>query len=313
MTYRWLACIFQALLILALAPLLTGFLRQLKCLLQNRSRPPLFQPYYNLRKLFSKQITIAKNASFVFQLAPYLIFVITFVACCGIPFFMVGSNVFGDAIVLVGLLALARFILTLAGLDIGTTFGGMGSSREMLISSLGEPAMLIALFTLATMAHSTNLGSIVAHFAQSKIMLSTSLFFTLLGFSLVAVAETGRIPVDNPATHLELTMVHEAMILEYSGYHLALLEWSAQIKFMLYCVLLINLFFPWGIALHLSITSLIAGIGLMAVKLVILCGILAVAEINLAKLRLFRVPGLLNAAFVLCLLGLLTTMILEAV
>jgi formate hydrogenlyase subunit 4 len=309
----WYLNIVQALLFILIAPLLIGFLRQLKCLLQNRSPQPILQPYRNLRKLFHKQPVMATNASFIFKFAPYLIFAITIAACFCTPLVAAQPCIAGDVIVLVGLLALVRFFLTLAGMDIGTAFGGMGSSREMLISSLAEPAMLLTFFTLATIAQSTNLGTIVTHFAQNKIALQSSLIFTLLGFSLVAVAETGRIPVDNPTTHLELTMIHEAMLLEYSARHLALIEWAAQIKFMLYCVLIANLFFPWGIALNLSIYSLGFSVIILALKLIILCSILAFAEMNLAKLRLFRVPGLLNIAFVLCLLGLLTTVILEVV
>jgi formate hydrogenlyase subunit 4 len=311
MINAWILSACQTLLFVLIAPLLLGFLQQLKCWLQNRSPKPLLQPYRNLIKLFHKQPVMASNASFIFKFAPYLIFAVTIAACFSVPLIMIKFDVVSDVIVLVGLLALARFFLTLAGMDIGTAFGGMGSSREMLISSMAEPAMLLAFFTPATIAHSTNLGLIVAHFAQSNLKIQSSLFFTFMGFILVAVAETGRIPIDNPATHLELTMIHEAMILEYSGRHLALIEWAAQIKFMLYCVLIVNLFFPWGIALNLNTYALGLSALLLALKLIALCGILALAEINFAKLRLFRVPGLLNTALVLCLLGLLTTVILE--
>jgi formate hydrogenlyase subunit 4 len=214
--------------------------------------------------------------------------------------------------VMVGFFAFARFFLALAGLDVGTAFGGMGSSREMTISSLAEPAMLMAIFTLTMAASTTNLSFAITYLLNDGLVLRPSFVFALAALVLVAVAETGRIPVDNPATHLELTMIHEAMILEYSGRHLALIEWASQLKLMLYGVLIANIFFPWGIAETFSIQAL--GYGLLAImgKLGVLAIFLAMVETLFAKMRLFRVQEYLSFAYLLGLLGLLSHIILEA-
>jgi len=309
----WGLALLQALLFAAGAPLLVGWVRKLKARLQNRRGAPLLQSYRDLSKLFIKQAMVADSASWIFRVAPYVVFGSTLLAAAVIPLLVVSlpTTVIADVIVLVGFLALARFFLALAGMDIGTAFGGMGASREMLISALAEPAMLMAVFTLAMSAHSTNLSSMMQFNLDVGLVLRPSYLFALLGLVLVAVAETGRIPVDNPSTHLELTMIHEAMILEYSGRHLALMEWAAQIKLMLYGVLIANVFLPWGIATDFSLSAL--GLGLLAivVKLMVLGLILAIAETVLAKMRLFRAPQFLNLAFLLALLGLLSNVILE--
>ncbi|RMG38330.1 MAG: formate hydrogenlyase, partial [Gammaproteobacteria bacterium] len=246
----WALALLQAILYAAGAPLLVAWVKRVKSRLQTRRGPALLQPYRDLYKLLGKEALVAHTASPVFRAAPYIVFGATLVAASVIPLLAVElpTAAIADVIVLVGFLALARFFLALAGMDVGTAFGGMGSSREMLISALAEPAMLMAVFTLTMSAHSTNLSTVIEHVLDSGLLLRPSFLFALLGLLLVAVAETGRIPVDNPATHLELTMVHEAMILEYSGRHLALMEWAAQIKLMLYAVLLSNVFLPWGIA-----------------------------------------------------------------
>jgi len=215
-----------------------------------------------------------------------------------------------DIIVLVGLLALARFFLALAGMDVGTAFGGMGASREMLVSALAEPAMLMAVFTLAMSAHSTNLASVI-DYQLDAFVLRPSFLFALGGLILVALAETGRIPVDNPSTHLELTMIHEAMLLEYSGRHLALMEWAGQIKLLLYGALIANIFFPWGIAQSFAPMDLGIGLAVVMLKLFALGTALALGETVLAKMRLFRAPAFLNLALLLALLGLLSQVILE--
>ena len=303
----------QALLYLALAPLLVGWIRKLEARLQNRRGAPLLQPYRDLRKLLAKEVRVAHTASPLFRVAPYVVFVATWLAAAAVPLLAVELPTAGmaDLIVLVGLLALARFFLALAGMDVGTAFGGMGASREMLISALAEPAMLMAVFTLAMQAHSTNLSSVVDHQLQIGLTLKPSLMFALAGLILVAMAETGRIPVDNPATHLELTMIHEAMILEYSGRHLALLEWAAQIKLVLYGALIAGIFFPWGIAQTFAPAALALGFVAIVAKLLLLGLLLAVAESVLAKMRLFRAPALMNLALLLGLLGLLSYVILE--
>jgi formate hydrogenlyase subunit 4 len=211
---------------------------------------------------------------------------------------------------LLSLFALARFFLALVGMDIGTAFGGMGSSREMMVSTLAEPVLLLAFFTLAMIAASTNLNVIIGYLSSHQPLSRLSLIFTAIGFALVAIAETGRIPVDNQATHLELTMLHEAMILEFSGKYLGLMEWAAQIKILIYAVLFLNLFFPWGIANEISLVTILFSFITIVLKLITLAIVLVMIEMTLAKLRLFRVPYLLNFAFLLCFLGMLSQVIL---
>jgi len=309
----WGVALAQTLLFLLGAPLLTGWLRRVKARLQNRRGPSLLQPYRDLRKLFAKEVLVAHSASTLFRAAPYIVFGSTLVAVSVVPLIAVNlpTTAVADVIVLVGVLALARFFLALAGMDVGTAFGGMGASREMLVSALAEPAMLLAVFTLAMSAHSTNLSSMVQFNLDSGLILRPSFLFALLGLVLVAIAETGRIPVDNPATHLELTMIHEAMILEYSGRHLALMEWAAQLKLMLYGVLISSLFFPWGVATEMTPVALIFGLLAVTAKLALLGVLLGIAETVLAKMRLFRAPQYLNLALLLTLLGLFSHVILE--
>lgn len=309
----WGLALAQALLYAALAPLLVGWVRKAKARLQNRRGAPVWQPYRDIYKLFAKEARMAHTASMVFRAAPYVVFVATWLAAGAVPLITTGSpaSAIADVIVIAGLLALARFFLALAGMDVGTAFGGMGASREMFVSALAEPAMLLAVFTLAMTAHSTNLASVVDYQLLNGHLLRPSYIFALVALVLVAIAETGRIPVDNPATHLELTMVHEAMILEYSGRHLALMEWAAQLKLLLYGALLANVFFPWGIAQGTGIAALGLGLAVVAAKLTLLGAALAVGETVLAKMRLFRVPAFLNLALLLGLLGLLSHVILE--
>jgi len=308
----WGAALLQALLYAALAPLLVGWIRKLKAWLQNRRGAPVLQPYRDLRKLLVKEARVAHTASPLFRAAPYIVFVAIWLAAATVPLVAVSlpTAAIADIIVLVGLLALARFFLALAGMDVGTAFGGMGASREMLVSALAEPAMLMAVFTLAMSAHSTNLASVI-DYQLSAFVLRPSFLFALGGLILVALAETGRIPVDNPATHLELTMIHEAMLLEYSGRHLALMEWAAQIKLLLYGALIANIFFPWGIARSFAPMDLGIGLAVVMLKLFALGAALALGETVLAKMRLFRAPAFLNLALLLALLGLLSQVILE--
>jgi formate hydrogenlyase subunit 4 len=309
----WGLALLQALLYAALAPLLAGWIRKIKAKLQNRRGASLLQPYRELYKLFAKEARMAHTASALFRAAPYIVFVATWLAASAVPLISAGlpTAAIADVIVMAGLLALARFFLALAGMDVGTAFGGMGASREMLVSALAEPAMLVAVFTLAMTAHTTNVASMVDHQLLTASVLRPSFLFAFAGLVLVAVAECGRIPVDNPATHLELTMIHEAMILEYSGRHLALMEWAAQLKLLLYGTLLVNVFLPWGIARGLDPRALAAGLSLVVVKLAVLGAVLAVSETVLAKMRLFRAPAFLNLALLLALLGLLSHVILE--
>ena len=312
-TSSWVLALLQMLLYVALSPLLVGWIRKVKARLQNRRGASLFQPYRDLYKLFGKEARMAHTASILYRAAPYIVFVATWLAAAAVPMIatQLPTSAIADVIVIAGLLALARFFLALAGMDVGTAFGGMGASREMFVSSLAEPAMLMAVFTLAMTAHSTNLASVVDYQLASSNILRPSYMFALAGLVLVAVAETGRIPVDNPTTHLELTMIHEAMILEYSGRHLALMEWAAQLKLMLYGVLLANVFFPWGIAQGTGALALATGLAVIIIKLAVLGVMLAMSETVLAKMRMFRVPAFLNLALLLALLGLLSHVILE--
>jgi formate hydrogenlyase subunit 4 len=264
--------------------------------------------------LFSKEVVLADSATVIFRIAPYIVVGATALAVSIVPLIVVGLpvNAMADAIVLVGLLALGRFFLALAGMDIGTAFGGMGASREMMVASLAEPAMLMVIFTLAMVASSTNLSTVVMHSLTMQLALRPSIFFALIALIMVAIAETGRIPVDNPATHLELTMIHEAMILEYSGRHLAMMEFAAQLKLLLYSVLIVNLFFPWGISISYAAQDLALAAFVLTMKLAAVGALLAAGETSLAKMRVFRVPTYLAIAFTVALVGMLSFVILEA-
>ncbi len=313
MVTAWLLAAVQTLLFVAAAPLLVGWVRRVKCHLQNRAAPSLFQPYRDLAKLLRKHVVLAERASWVFRATPYIVFGSTILAAACVPLIALKlpTAAIADVIVLVGFLALGRFFLALAGMDIGTAFGGMGSSREMMIGALAEPVMLMAVFTLSMTASTTNLSEAVGYTLHSGLVLRPSFIFAMLGLMMVAVAESGRIPVDNPATHLELTMVHEAMILEYSGRHLALIEWAGKIKLMIYLALIANIFLPWGIADDLTPNALVFGAVAIAAKLALLGMLLVVWETIMAKMRLFRVPQFLGFAFLLALLGMLTHVVLE--
>ncbi len=309
----WLLAAAQTLAFIAAAPLLAGWVKRVKCHMQNRAAPVLWQPYRDLAKLMRKDLVLAENASWLFRATPYIVFGATLIAAAAIPLVAVHlpTSAIADVIVIVGFFALARFFIALAGLDIGTAFGGMGSSREMMVAALAEPAMLMAVFTLSMTANSTNLSTAIEYVLQAGLVLRPSFLFALFALAMVAVAETGRIPVDNPATHLELTMLHEAMILEYSGRHLALIEWAAQIKLMIYAVLIANIFWPWGIAREFTAEALAIGALAIGAKLALLAVILVLWETVMAKMRLFRVPQFLGFAFLLSLLGMLTHVVLE--
>jgi formate hydrogenlyase subunit 4 len=302
----------QVLLVIGLAPAFVGWVRTLKCWFQGRSTAGLFQPYRDLFKLFSKEVVLAHNASWIFRFTPYLLFGTAVLAGGIIPILSIDLPLAAtaDVIVLVFIFAIARFFLALAGMDIGTAFGGMGSSREMMIASLAEPAMLMAIFTVSLVNKSTSLAEIVQVIYSGHMVFRPSIIFALIAFILIILAETGRIPVDNPATHLELTMIHEAMILEYSGRHLALIEWTSMMKLYLFVCLAIAAFAPWGIATKGSLAALPAAFGFMIAKLGVAGLIIVLIETGLAKMRLFRVPEFLGAAFLLATLGMLSFFIL---
>ena len=300
----------QMLLVLALAPLLTGFVRKVKARLLRRQGPPLIQPYRDLARLMRKEVVLADNASWLFRAIPYLIFATTWVAASLVPTFATGLifSWSADLIAIIALLGSARFFLALAGLDIGTSFGGIGSSREVMIASLAEPAMLMIVFTVALVVGSTQLSTMADFLASGVEGLRVSLGMALIALIMVAIAENARIPVDNPATHLELTMVHEAMVLEYSGRHLALIDLSAELKLLLYISLIACLFAPWGIAASdAAPAALLVGVIAYASKLAASGFLLAVFETSIAKMRVFRVPEFLGAAL---MLGLLATLLL---
>jgi formate hydrogenlyase subunit 4 len=309
----WILAGVQTLLFVAAAPLLGGWVKRVKCHMQNRAAPSLFQPYRDLAKLLGKHSVLAHNASWLFRTTPYLVFGATIVTAAVVPLVALPlpTAMVADVIVLAGFLALARFFTALAGMDVGTAFGGMGSSREMMIGALAEPVLLMTVFTVSMSAATTNLSEAVGFTLQSGLVLRPSFLFAALGLMMVAVAETGRVPVDNPATHLELTMVHEAMILEYSGRHLALIEWASKLKLMVYMTLIANLFLPWGIATEFTAASLAEGAVAIAAKLALLGVLLVVWETVMAKMRVFRVPQYLGFAFLLALLGMLTHVVLE--
>ncbi|PBB25250.1 MULTISPECIES: NADH-quinone oxidoreductase subunit H [unclassified Mesorhizobium] len=296
----------QMMLVLLLAPLLTGFVRKVKARLLRRQGPSLIQPYRDLLRLMRKEVVLADNASWLFRVTPYLIFAATWVAAALIPTFATGLafSWTADLIAIVALLGSARFFLALAGMDVGTSFGGIGSSREVMIASLAEPAMLLIVFSLALVAGATQLSTVAAFMGSPQVGLRVSLGMSLIALVMVAVAENARIPVDNPSTHLELTMVHEAMILEYSGRHLAMIEFAAFLKLLLYVSLISCVFLPWGLAgVEAGPKSFALGAVAYLGKLA-LCGILlAVFETAIAKMRVFRVPDFLGAALMLALLG----------
>ena len=300
----------QMLLVLLLAPLLTGFVRKVKARLLRRQGPPLLQPYRDLLRLIRKEAVVAENASWLFRIAPYLIFAATWVAAALVPTFATGLmfSWSADLIVIVALLGSARFFLALAGMDVGTSFGGIGASREVMIASLAEPAMIMVVFTLALIAGSTQLSTVAGYMMFGDVGLRVSLGLSLIALIMVAIAENARIPVDNPATHLELTMVHEAMVLEYSGRHLAMIEFAAALKLLLYMSLIACLFAPWGLAVA-GAGPAAYGVGALAylAKLAVGAFLLALFETGIAKMRVFRVPEFLGAAL---MLGLLATLLL---
>jgi len=308
-----LSQLFQTLLAVLLAPLMLGWINNCRAWLQNKSAPGLLQPYRTLRKLFHKDAVLAHNASSLFRMAPYIIFGCMVLAASIVP--VVETNLpfayAADAIALVGVFALARVFMALAAMDIGTAFGSLGARREMLVAFLAEPALLMVLFTPALISQSTSLNTMVATLGQREFALFPSLAYAAVAFVMVLLAENARIPIDNPATHLELTMIHEAMILEYSARHLALMEWAAAIKLMIYCAIGIALFMPWGIVAAGSWPLLPVATLVLAAKLLVAGGGLAVLETVSAKMRIFRAPEFLGMAFLLGVLGMLTHFLLE--
>lgn len=292
--------------VLLVAPAFTGILRKFKARLLRRQGASILQPYRDLLRLLRKEAVLAENASWLFRVSPYLIFAATWVAAALVPTFATGLlfSWSADLIAIIALLGSARFFLALAGLDVGTSFGGMGASREMLIASLAEPAMMMIIFSLALIAGSTQLSTMADFMLSTAVGLRVSLGLALISLIMVAIAENARVPIDNPTTHLELTMVHEAMVLEYSGRHLALIELASALKLQLYISLIICLFLPWGIGRGDGrLEDFALGALAFLLKLVAAAFLLALFETSIAKMRVFRVPNFLGAALMLSLLG----------
>jgi formate hydrogenlyase subunit 4 len=307
---RYLLAAVQTLLALALAPALVGFISWLKARLQSRRGAPVWQPYFELQKLFVKEAVVSHTASWLFTATPFVVFGTAVVVASFVPLIVAapGPIVAGDLFAAVYLLLLGTFFLALAGLDTGSPFGGMGASREMTVVALTEPTVALSIVALALGAGSTSFPEIVARtIAEPGSALGPGHLLAFAALFIVTLAETGRLPVDNPSTHLELTMIHEAMVLEYSGPYLALIEWGAALKLFVFLALAANLFMPWGIAVSLSPMALVGGLVSLVLKLTVLAAAIAVLETRVAKLRLFRVPELLSASFVLALLAVVST------
>jgi len=290
----------QMVLVVAIAPAVLGVTRKVKARLLRRIGPPVLQPYRDLWKLMHKQAVLAHNASWVYRVAPYLIFAATWVAAALVPSYATGLlfSWSADLIAIVALLGTARFALALAGMDVGTAFGGIGFSREMMIASLAEPAMILIVFTVALVAGTTQLSAVATLFATGSVGLRVSLGLGMFAFLFVAIAENARIPIDNPATHLELTMVHEAMVLEYSGRHLAMIEAAAALKLVVYFSLIACLFVPFGIAgPDAGLPALALGLAAYLAKMFLFAVLLPIGETSVAKMRVFRYPIFLGSAF----------------
>ena len=314
MTLDLISVILQTALLLLLAPLVSGIIKNWKAKLQNRRGPRVWQPYFDLIKFLRKDMVISEHASWVFSLAPYVVFITSLLAGLMVPMVTAQAplSLFGGALAVVGLLALGRFFLALGGLDPGSAFGGMGSSREMTISAIAEPALMLGIFTVAITAGSTDLSRIViTMLGPAWKLLNPAHVLAFAALFIVLLAETGRVPVDNPATHLELTMIHEAMLLEYSGRYLALMEWGASIKQLVLMSILVNIFLPVGLATDGSMASVSLALGAFLLKILVLSAAMVLVETVNAKLRLFRVPDLLSAAFVLATLALLSTFLFQ--
>jgi formate hydrogenlyase subunit 4 len=313
MTAEIVLAVLQVLVVAAGGPLLVGALRTLKARLVGRRGPRVLQPYADLAKLLRKEAVVSTTTSWIFRATPYVLFSTMVVAALIVPLLVARPVLdFAGLVLLVYLFVLGTFFLALAGLDAGSAFGGMGSSREVAVAALAEPTIMVAVLALALRAGTTNLGGIVERFALDPLLAANP--GHLLAFSalvIVMLAETGRLPVDNPATHLELTMIHEAMVLEYSGHYLALVEWAASMKLFLFMTLLVNLFLPWGMPVTAAPLAVLVGLLVFAAKLAVLTAALAVLETSVAKLRLFRVPELLAGSFALALLSVLSVFLLR--
>jgi formate hydrogenlyase subunit 4 len=291
----------QLVFVPVLSPLFVGIIRKIKAKLQNRDGASILQPYRDIWKLMHKDEVVSRDASWIFSAAPVIVFTVTVVIGASIPLFasFLNNAVTSDLLMVVYGLAIGTFFLALSGMDTGSAFGGFGSSREMTVSALAEGGLILALVAVSLMVGTTNLFVI----ADARILFTVQYFLPMVlafaGFFIVLLAETGRFPFDNPATHLELTMIHEAMILEYSGKKLALMEWAASNKLFIFAALGANVFFPYGIAASADASAVLLGMAALLAKIFVLCIIIAVLESTTAKFRFFRLPDLLVTSFVL--------------
>ena len=309
----FLSQLLQVTVALALAPLLVGWVNQCRAWLSNKRAPSILIPYRTIHKLFIKDAVVAENASPIFRLTPYVVFGAMTCAAAIVPSLATDAPfaIAADAIALVGLFALARVFIALAAMDIGTSFGSLGARREMFIGFLAEPALLMVLFTASLISGSTSLPTIVDTLAHRELAIYPSLAFAGVAFTMVSLAENARIPIDNPATHLELTMIHEAMVLEYSARHLALLEWASALKLFNYSCIGVALFVPFGIVVEgADWLAMLGAAPALIAKLVVGGFALALIETLSAKMRIFRAPEFLGTAFLLAVLAMLVTQLL---
>jgi formate hydrogenlyase subunit 4 len=308
MGWTILVVLLQTVIIICIAPLIQGIIKKTKARLQNRIGPSILQPYYDLIKYMKKDAVLSSHSSWLTIITPYIVFTSIVSAGLFIPTYMayVGFSFMGDIILIIYLFGVARFFTALTALDAGGAFGGMGSSREMAMSAITEPALLLAMFAVLLSSGTTKLQTLILSFLdQGTIWFHPSYGIAFLAMTIVLISETGRIPVDNPDTHLELTMIHEGMLLEYSGRYLGLMLWASQIKQLLLFSLFINLFFPWGIAVDGNIAELIFSFLCYILKVILLGVLLAFIETMYAKIRLFKVPRLLGASMFLSLIAIL--------
>lgn len=297
--------ILQICLIPLLSPLFVGVIRKIKARLQNRQGASIFQPYSDLHKLFGKDESISRDASWIFKAMPYLLFASTIAICFSLPLITTAfrNNLVGDFLIIIYLLAFGTFFLALAGIDTGSAFGGFGSSREMTVAALAEGGLIFSMLVVSIIAHSTNLIDVIHSVSSLSLVSFLPVFLAFIGFCIVLLAETGRFPFDNPATHLELTMIHEAMILEYSGKRLALIEWAAANKLLIFLAIGANLFFPWGITSLLTPGAILVSLAIFLAKTLVLAISIAVIESSIAKFRFFRLPDLLFTSLIISMIA----------
>lgn len=297
--------VIEVLVMIALAPLLTGIIRKTKARTQKRIGSSVLQPYYDILKLLRKDEIVSDQSSWIFRACPWVNFVAMGAAAFFIPVFLVYTpfGLVGDLLLVIGLFALARFFTMLSGLDVASSFGGLGSSREMMISALLEPALFLSIFVVAITYGGTNLSTLIGSASNAPFLPPPQIIFAAIGFFVIILGETGRLPFDNPATHLELTMVHEAMVLEYSGKSLALMEWAQSIKQIMLFTLMINIFVPWGISQSTLLPTLAVGFMTFVVKISMFAVLVAFLESYVAKWRLFRIPDLITVAIASSMVG----------